>query len=160
MLCVKCRKNQATKTHERLVGGEKRKEYYCLTCFHESFLSVDVDGTEQGKSYDVCPCCGTSAETLKKTSLVGCSRCYQTIGKVAIPMVIAMQGVEAHRGKRAAAVSKAEHIRLRCRELLMLADAYQARGETQRAKSCVDEYNRLQDHLFSGGADGKFTRVH
>ena len=160
MLCVKCKKNQATKTYERVLGGEKCEEYYCLSCFHESFLSVDVDGRENGATYDVCPCCGTNVETLKKTSLVGCARCYRTIGKVAIPMVIRMQGGEAHRGKRAAAVSQEEHIRLRCAELLMLIRAYRERGDSERAKSCFDEYNRLKDYLFSGGADGKFTRIY
>ncbi|MBQ8375335.1 MAG: hypothetical protein IJX98_07185 [Clostridia bacterium] len=156
---MKCRKNQATKTYERVFGGKKREEYYCLSCFHESFVSVESDGTENGKSYEVCPYCGTSEETLKKTSLVGCAKCYKTIGKTAIPMLIRMQGVEAHRGK-SAATSNSEHIRLRLEELATLIKVYRETGENERAKKCLDEYNKLNRRLSEGGNDGKFTRIH
>ena len=160
MLCIKCRKNQATKTYERVVGGEKREEFYCLSCFHESFLSVDVDGMEHGKTYSTCPYCNTSVETLQKTSLVGCAHCYQTIGVAAIPMVVRMQGVEAHRGKTASVPSQEEQVQLRRNELLVLAKAYREKGDEARAKTCVEEYNRLTAYLRGGGVDGKNKRVH
>ena len=160
MLCVKCRKNQATKTYERILGGEKREEFYCLSCFHESFLSVEVDGMENGKTYSVCPYCNTSVETLKKTSLVGCAHCYHTIGAAAIPMVIRMQGVEAHCGKTPILRSGEAQVHLRRKELSLLVKMYRQKGDEERAKSCLDEYNRLSLYFVGGGVDGTNKRTY
>ena len=58
MLCCHCKKNQATKTYDRITDGKKQTEYYCLDCYHRLFISIEADAAE-GKGGDrqiaMCP---------------------------------------------------------------------------------------------------------
>ena len=62
MLCVNCKKNQATKTYERIRKGKPAVEYYCMACYAEKFLSA----LDTGVGISACPYCGTTAEEIKK----------------------------------------------------------------------------------------------
>lgn len=156
MLCMQCKKNQATKTYARVIGNKRREEYYCLSCYHKTFLETGTDG----KAEKVCPYCGRTAAEVKKTSIVGCAKCYETLKWVVAPMLTGMQGVEAHRGKSATSASGKAAIELRCKELLTLMEIYRNAGDNERAKSCYDEYNRLNDYLRAGGNYGEHTGIY
>ena len=103
MLCCHCKKNQATKTYDRITDGKKQTEYYCLDCYHRLFISIEADAAE-GKGGDrqiaMCPYCGTSEEDFRARGLVGCAQCYQSLSKAVIPVVIRLQGTETHCGKK------------------------------------------------------------
>ena len=96
MLCVNCKKNQATKTYERIRKGKPAVEYYCMACYAEKFLSA----LDTGVGISACPYCGTTAEEIKKRNLVGCAKCYDAMETVLYPIVTAFQGEEAHTGKK------------------------------------------------------------
>lgn len=96
MLCINCKKNQATKTYERIKKGKTTVEYYCMDCYAQNFLS----GATGGEVRTACPYCGTTAEEIKKRNLVGCAKCYDTMEAVLYPIVTAFQSKEAHKGKK------------------------------------------------------------
>ena len=62
MLCAKCRKNQATKTYEQMRKGKKEVSYYCLDCYHKSFLCDEENSL--AFVYSACSYCGTTAEEI------------------------------------------------------------------------------------------------
>ncbi len=100
MLCCECKKNQASKTYERMKSVDKKTvkttEYYCLDCYHRLFITVDVSGA--GRT--VCPSCGMTVAAFKQKKLVGCAKCYFYLSEAVLPVVLKMQGAaEAHRGK-------------------------------------------------------------
>ena len=68
MLCLQCKKNQATKTYEQIKNGVNQTEYYCLDCYHRLFLCQQE--TEGEVALSACPYCGTKAEEIKKTPLI------------------------------------------------------------------------------------------
>ncbi|MBQ8320186.1 MAG: hypothetical protein IJX81_04835 [Clostridia bacterium] len=156
MLCCKCKKNQATKTFVSGSGAKRKEEYYCFECYRERFLSVEYDGEENGRSFEVCPYCGVKAEEFRRSGLVGCAKCYKTIGKAVLPALIGMQGAVVHVGKEGAATEE-EHVNLRLIELKLLYEAYRGEGNTERARAVAEEYARTQDGLFVGGKSGALT---
>ena len=98
MLCCHCKKNQATKSYERLKKGKKEIEYYCLNCYHNAFLKADT--AESDTPHSACPYCGTTVAEIKKRNMVGCAYCYTTLYTVLQPTVKKMQGDCAHAGKK------------------------------------------------------------
>ena len=98
MRCGYCNKNEATKSYERVKNGEKKREYYCLTCYGQLFLSED--GTEEN-SHSACPYCGTTLKEFRLSQIVGCPYCYQTMAMGIMPSILKMQGDACgHRGKK------------------------------------------------------------
>ena len=98
MRCIYCNKNEATKSYERVKNGERKREYYCLSCYERLFLHED--GTEE-KSLSSCPYCGTTLKEFRLRKLVGCPYCYQTMSAGIMPAILKMQGDECgHRGKK------------------------------------------------------------
>lgn len=98
MACFHCRRNEAVKSYERTKNGIVITEDYCLDCYHRLFLCVkDAEG---GMALSVCPYCGVKAEDVLSKKLVGCAYCYQMLEETLMPMIIQMQGVELHNGKR------------------------------------------------------------
>jgi len=98
MRCSYCNKNEATKSYESIKNGEKKREYYCHTCYERMFLFVDAaDGEETPTA---CPYCGTTVREFQKSKIVGCPYCYQTLSKKIVPVIVKMQGdASGHRGK-------------------------------------------------------------
>ena len=125
MLCVNCKKNQATKSREGMNdGGEKRTSYYCPECYQKLFISLDFS-TAQKASDAACPYCGTTSDEFSRTGLVGCARCYSTLAGAVLPVVVRMQGGETHRGKRskntderAEMIKRRDFLKTRVEELL------------------------------------------
>ena len=145
-LCFACKKNHPAVSYERKVRGGVETEHYCLSCYEQKFLSISADGNEDGKTYEVCPYCGQTAEGLKKTALVGCAKCYHTLGLLAVPMVVRMQqnASDVHRGKPAADGEGAQRSNRR-KELQTLAFHYENAGDVVRAEACraaIEEIDR------------------
>ena len=152
-LCFACKKNFSAVSYERKTNKGIFKEEYCLECYEKLFVSLHADGHEDGKQYDVCPYCGTSAETVQRTALVGCARCYHTLGAVAIPMVIRMQqGQDIHRGKSVPQDGKT-YYETRKKELLALLMYFENLGDEQR----VEQYKTELEQL-ARGVGGKHGR--
>lgn len=139
MLCEKCRKNQATKSYERIKNGDNRIEYYCLDCYHASF----VDGFDEETALTACPYCGTTAESVKKRNLVGCAECYTSLRAVLFPIVKKMQGGKVHTGKTPVGDER-ERVRRRCNELRQIIDKLNAEGNFDEARAYTERLTDLQ----------------
>ena len=152
-LCFACKKNHPAVSYERKVRGGVEIEHYCLACYENKFLSVNSDGHEDGKTYEVCPCCGAKADEVKKTALVGCAKCYHTLGVLTVPMVIRMQqnSSDVHRGKSAVDGEGAQRSNRR-KELQTLAYPYEKMGDAVRARACLREVEELD---IEGAQDGR-----
>lgn len=158
MLCLQCKKNQATKTYEQVKNGVKQTEYYCLDCYHRLFLCQQEAEGELALS--ACPYCGVTAAEFQKTKMVGCAYCYQMLEKTLWPEVIKMQGGKAHKGKKpfveediqvSGVGEKAEDeamqktkFRRQCRELEMVIEKLQKDGDTLGAKNYQEKLLRMQ----------------
>lgn len=140
MLCGNCRKNQATKTYEQIKKGKKTVEYYCLDCYHTLFITDDGGGRELA----VCPRCGTTVEEVKKRNLVGCAYCYTAHASALFPVVVKMQGEEAHKGK-APLGGVSERLARRCYELKTVAKKLRDDGDNESAKARLERLSALQN---------------
>src|SRR5699024_8709926 len=60
------------------------------------FESGDVEAVED----KACPKCGTTLRDFKKTSLLGCSECYETFYNELLETLPRIQGSTTHRGNR------------------------------------------------------------
>ncbi len=139
MLCAKCKKNQATKTYELIKNGKKETAYYCLQCYHKDFVCVETEET-----LSACPYCGTTASYFKRTGLVGCANCYQTLAHAVYPTVTKMQGGERHRGK-SAYEDYAERIERRCNELDIMANKYYLENDDKSAAVYEEQIDALRE---------------
>ena len=140
-------------SYERKVRGGIEVEHYCLSCYENKFLSIGSDGNEDGKTYEICPYCGTTVAEVKKTALVGCAKCYHTLGLLTVPMVIRMQqnAADVHRGKCAADGEGAQRSNRR-KELQTLAFHYEQVGDLLRAKAYKAQMETLdRENAKSGG---------
>ena len=141
MLCIHCKKNQATKTYERLKNGKKEMEYYCLSCYRYA-----VAEQEDLSPRSACPYCGTTIAELKKRNLVGCAQCYTTLAHALQPTIQKMQGATSHVGARPFE-NDGNKKQMRILELRTLAekcyaendDAAAARYESQMARLIAGE---------------------
>ncbi len=138
MLCAKCKKNQATKTYELIKNSKKETVYYCLECYHNDFVCVETEST-----LSACPYCGTTVTQFKKTSLVGCAQCYQTLSHAVFPLVTKMQGGEKHRGKRAYETEQ-ERIERRRKELDIMANKYYLENDDKAAAVYEEKIDELR----------------
>ena len=141
MLCAKCRKNQATKTYEQMRKGKREVSYYCLDCYHKTFLCDDEKS--DANVYFACPYCGTSIDEFKKRNLVGCAYCYQTLQRGVYPVVRKMQGTELHKGKPPYETEQ-EKIERRAFELKVLAEKRYLDGDEEGAAEYEEQISRLK----------------
>ncbi len=92
-MCQCCKKHHAAKSYE---GEKDKREFYCLDCYSRLFLD---GGSGEENALPACPYCGTGLDEVKKSKLVGCAHCYQSMQTGLFPMVKKMQGGRAHTGK-------------------------------------------------------------
>ena len=159
MLCVQCKKNQATKTYELIKSGGKTTEYYCLDCYHRLFLyQKEVEGDD---SLSACPYCGVTATEFKTTKMVGCAYCYQMLEKTIWNAVLKMQGKKAHTGKRPSLAEGFEDViahesgvqsaikqtkfQRQCRELEMVIARLKKDGNIEGAKNYEEKLTRMKE---------------
>ena len=139
MLCANCKKNQATKSYESVKKGTPTTEYFCLDCYDKLFRAPK----QQAENGATCPYCGMTAETLKKRQLVGCAKCYQTLGTVTDAMVKKMQGEQWHDGKRPVG-GQSESVARRCGELKLLIEKFNAEKNYALSRTYTEHLMRLQ----------------
>ena len=143
MLCANCKKNQATKSYETIKKGTPTTEYFCLDCYEKLFRGTQYVTQAQG---DVCPYCGMTAEALKKRQLVGCAKCYQTLGVYTDAMIAKMQGEKLHDGKSPVG-GQSERIARRCGELKLLIEKSNKEKDFLRSRTYTEHLIRLQTGL-------------
>lgn len=131
MLCGNCKKNQATKTYEQIKNGKRETAYYCLDCYHKLFVYAE----EENVSKTACPYCGTTASEVKRRKLVGCAYCYRSLQNTVVELISAMQGEEAHKGKKPYD-TPSERIMRRRNELRAVQKSAQEKKDFERARSC------------------------
>ena len=139
MLCVRCKKNQATKSYTDIRTPHAKAEYYCLDCYEKTFGEAD----KEDANTLCCPYCGVTADEVKKRNIVGCAMCYETLGEVLYPIVSKFQGTYLHTGKRPVGDSS-ENIRRRCYELKSIADKLNADGDFDGARAYIERLSALQ----------------
>lgn len=140
MLCVNCKKNQATKTYEQIKKGKRETSYYCLECYHKFFLDSEENDEER---LSACPHCGLTVSEFKKRNLVGCAYCYRALKHVVHPATVKFQGSELHKGKTPFE-GTGEKERLEY-ELRTIIHKCTAEGNFKRAKECEERLIKLQN---------------
>lgn len=153
MLCCHCKKNQAIKTHEKTIDGKKQTEYYCLDCYHRLFISAEEAEKTAGGQIAMCPYCGTSEEDFRVRGRVGCAQCYQYLAGVVLPVVIRMQGDEAHCGKRREISDEREEMISRRNFLQNRVEEYMRAKDYAAVKKCSEELKKLKKALYEEDAD-------
>ena len=118
-------------------------EYYCLDCYHERFIDGGAENSADMSAL-VCPYCGVSAEEVKKRKLVGCVMCYESLESAVFPMIVKMQGVDPHKGKRPLGWEKGKTTN-RIYELKMVIEKLNADGDFERAKEYTKHLTELQN---------------
>lgn len=151
MQCFNCKENEATKTYEQVKNGKKSVSYYCLDCYHRLFLYVEE--AEGEESLSACPYCGITLSEFKAKKLVGCAYCYRTMTADIMPMIIKMQGAEAHKGKNPPLESEeAYEGNVNVKELFLGNSAYEA--EARKQARFHRQCNELESVIAKLVADG------
>ncbi len=141
MLCEHCKKNQATKTYERVQNQRSETKYYCLDCYYRLFIAPEntAQATKQACSY-----CGTTVETLKKRNLVGCAKCYSELANALMPVIVKVQKNDLHTGT-APDGDRAESVARRCNELKMIVEKLNAEKDFAGARAYTERLLLLQE---------------
>ncbi|MBE7085091.1 MAG: hypothetical protein E7368_03455 [Clostridiales bacterium] len=109
-----------------------------MECYHKGFVYV-----EEGEALSACPYCGTTVAQFKKSSLVGCAQCYQTLAHAVFPVITKMQGGEKHCGKSAYETESAR-IERRLNELNMMAKKYYRENDDKSAAVYEEKIDELR----------------
>lgn len=105
MLCEKCRHNKAT-IHYTQIVNEKIFEYHlCEKCAKDENISSQLNDfdifsmlspkKQENKNLS-CPYCETSLAQFKRSSMVGCSKCYEVFSPFIDPMLKQLHGTDMH----------------------------------------------------------------
>jgi len=116
MLCEYCQQNEATIHLTQMVNNQSRELHLCEGCAEESGMNVQnvmsipeilfglgasgAVSKENGQpSTKSCPHCHMRDCDFKKTSRLGCPRCYEAFAEELGPMLAAMHKGTQHVGK-------------------------------------------------------------
>ncbi|MCL1944442.1 MAG: hypothetical protein FWF56_01330 [Firmicutes bacterium] len=126
MLCQNCNQKKATYHSLKNINGQVTEIYLCSDCrkiLHDNMgisnvaANFGILGSLQGLSdflgsfinsgkQEVIPTntlscnhCGTTYSEFRKTLYVGCQHCYQSFGKIIMPMLGGIQNGTTHTGK-------------------------------------------------------------
>lgn len=144
MLCCHCKKNQATKSRERvLAGGKAEAGYFCLDCYHKLF---EQERGEGARTDCVCARCGTTADEFLRTKLVGCVECYQNLADWVLPVLEKMQGCDGHVGG-GEPISERERLGKRAHELQILLDKRKAEFDFEEQEKKAREIAELREKI-------------
>ena len=164
MACCYCHKNDAVGRYINVKKGKQVEETYCLACYEKFFLYATKKG---GEALSVCPYCNTTAEEFKKTKLVGCAKCYETLTVAIEPVVIKMQGKKAHNGKTPIfdllynealgetmeGKLKEASFQRQCLELECLVSKFLAEKQEEKAKFYANKLSQMRyNEELEGGA--------
>ena len=121
MRCEKCNEREAVVSYSTIDGNEMTEIHICHQCLHQllsedlvhplfqepdlnslfnQILNLFEDEDIEEVEDKVCPQCGTSLKNFKKSSLLGCSHCYETFYEELLEALPRIQGSTTHRGNR------------------------------------------------------------
>jgi protein arginine kinase activator len=122
MLCGSCHQNESTIHLTEIVNNQMVEVHLCETCaeekgadfkthfnFSELLSGLSDMGTalQGGQKRDVvCKTCGMTFAEFGKTGRLGCAQCYQSLGKVLLPIVKRVQRATVHLGKKPVKISR------------------------------------------------------
>jgi len=112
MLCEMCHQQPATVHLTTIVGGEKTEQHLCAACCQKhkqamtmagmSTLLLNLLSASKGEAQDegkACPHCGQTYAAFRKSSLLGCAKCYETFRGEVMPMLERVHGKTRHVGR-------------------------------------------------------------
>lgn len=124
MLCNECNKNEAQVTYLTIENNEVKEVHICHECiqkflgeefyvsifkdpnlnnFMEQIFSLFLNEEDREKVTDIrCPECNHSLAEFNKTTLLGCSHCYESFQKELEKIVEHLHGTIYHEGHRPA----------------------------------------------------------
>ena len=172
MLCYQCKQNESVRKYKQIKNGIAQEHNYCFDCYQKLLLSLQSENSEENE-LSACPYCGTTEEEFRKSKLVGCVHCYQTLKSVS-SVITRMQGKKAHQGKypsietesletfqesvtfEMATEEQIEKTRLlrQCRELTMIIEKLKSEGEYEKAKGYADKLSLMRSR---GGIEADFV---
>lgn len=111
--CEICNENDATVHLKQVCDGEVREMHVCNECAEENGFDLDSpmsltdflfgvseqQKTDFGGGDRMCPGCRMKASDFRKTSLLGCSECYETFKQELALLLKAMHRGSKHVGK-------------------------------------------------------------
>ena len=113
MKCEICQSREATVRFKQVINGEARELYVCGDCAAKNGFDVQSPMAltdflfglgapeEEPAASDEkrCPSCGLTYGRFRKTSLLGCPRCYETFSEELEQPLYAIHGADRHCGK-------------------------------------------------------------
>ena len=114
MECQICQQREATVHIKQVQDGNAREVHVCAECAAQHGLEgvspmelTDFLFGVGGSLEDVrppaddkrCPVCGFTGKEFKKTSRLGCMRCYETFAEDVQPVLVSMHRGDQHVGK-------------------------------------------------------------
>lgn len=108
MLCDKCGKERAEHYKKTVVNGQQCFLHLCTNCLNnlnKTGYTIAKIGenlkTEQKKDENkICPVCFSSLASIKKTGLIGCSKCYEIFKEDILKNIKNIQNSTIHIGKK------------------------------------------------------------
>ena len=149
MLCCNCQENQATKAYTHEVGGVEKTEYYCLRCYHQLFLTVDMPLLETVGNASECLSCGRTLKEFFASGIVGCEDCYKAMQKEIMPVIILMQGDKTHCGRKAVLSADREKLILERNDTKERVEACMAKQDFMGAKIYSEKLKKLNRILYN-----------
>lgn len=113
MKCQICKTNEATVHFKQAIEGEVRELNCCQDCAAKNGFDMQSPmaltdflfglGMQDAGGDDpddrVCATCGLTRAVFRKTSRLGCARCYETFAEELAPMLQDMHRAAEHAGK-------------------------------------------------------------
>jgi protein arginine kinase activator len=113
MKCELCQDNEAVVHFKQVVNGDVRELYVCKDCAVKNGFDVQSPmaltdflfglGMPESEVSDTdektCPSCGLTLGALRKSSRLGCARCYETFSEELDEILQAMHRADRHVGK-------------------------------------------------------------
>jgi branched-chain amino acid aminotransferase len=111
--CELCQKNDASVHFKQVVDGDVRELYVCPQCASENGFDVQspmamtdflfglgIPETQpDGTLEKTCPACGLTLGGFRKSTRLGCARCYETFAEEIEPLLHGMHRADRHVGK-------------------------------------------------------------
>lgn len=166
MICDACNKNEATVRLVAIVDGVKTERHLCTECVEkqkqqmradgmQSMLSAIISRARRGIDHSSlrCPSCGTTYETFRKKSRLGCAQCYRTFRIQLKPLLVRLHGRSEHEGRMPERVEEPLKIKNRLERLQREMQVAVACEDFEQAAHLRDELRAITASAPGGEAD-------
>lgn len=165
MLCMICKKNEATVHLTQIIEGKITKVDLCERCAKEKgvedaagFALADLlmelgTGKQPAKSqpHDVgCPVCGCTQSEFRKSGRLGCAKCYEHFWDILEPALKAMHRGTQHIGKIPKNVKIVENIQEKIQFLEQKLKEAVALENYEEAARLRDMIRQLKERAWIG----------